>query len=245
MNKLFLVLIVSILLMCNAYAFTSLNVYVDNTGKAVFLGETDQNITLPDWLQLNDGQITGSTYLLTSKQADVWEFSYNQTGTDITVILPRGAVIKQLISGDLSLNGDQIEIFSPNSVRVKYTIEPVSSSGFGSNKIILAVVLAGAFVILLSYLLNYSRKEKKPKKIPRIRKVGQSRMDIIKEVLPEKERLILDKLKKYGKIKSSILRKACEIPKASFSRHVQELEKKGLIKRTGEGRNKFIELNRK
>ena len=40
----------------------------------------------------------------------------------------------------------------------------------------------------------------------------------------------------------SHLRKLTYIPKASFSRHIQELEKKGLINRSGEGKNKFVEI---
>ena len=54
--------------------------------------------------------------------------------------------------------------------------------------------------------------------------------------------MILDKLKETGRIKGSYLRRACEIPKPSFYRHILELEKKGLVKRSGDGRNKFIEL---
>ena len=61
----------------------------------------------------------------------------------------------------------------------------------------------------------------------------------------ERERNIIDKLKETGKIKGSQLRRMLEIPKASFSRHIQELEKKGIVKRTGEGRNRFIELAKK
>ena len=53
---------------------------------------------------------------------------------------------------------------------------------------------------------------------------------------------LLKHLKQTGKIKSSFLRKKCDIPKASFSRHLQELERKKLIKRTGEGKNKFVEV---
>ena len=75
---------------------------------------------------------------------------------------------------------------------------------------------------------------KKPKK--------KDHIDMIKHILNEREKLILDKLKFTGKVKMSHLRKLCEIPKASFSRHVQELEKKKLLTRSGEGKNKFVQL---
>lgn len=42
----------------------------------------------------------------------------------------------------------------------------------------------------------------------------------------------------------SYLRKYCNIPKASFSRHINELENKKLIKKSGLGKNKFIELKK-
>jgi uncharacterized membrane protein len=50
------------------------------------------------------------------------------------------------------------------------------------------------------------------------------------------------KLRETGKTKMSYLRKACDMPKASFSRHVHELEKKKLVVLSGDGKNKFIEL---
>ena len=65
---------------------------------------------------------------------------------------------------------------------------------------------------------------------------------VIQNVLNEREKLILNKLRETGKIKSSYLRRKTNIPKASFSRHIRELEKKGLVKFSGEGRNKFVEL---
>ena len=57
--------------------------------------------------------------------------------------------------------------------------------------------------------------------------------------------MILNKLKETGRIKGSYLRSMCDIPKPSFYRHILELEKKGLVKRSGDGRNKFIELVKK
>jgi uncharacterized membrane protein len=51
-------------------------------------------------------------------------------------------------------------------------------------------------------------------------------------------------LRETGKIKSSFLRKATQIPKASFSRHIHELEKKKLVRLSGDGKNKFVELTR-
>jgi len=67
-------------------------------------------------------------------------------------------------------------------------------------------------------------------------------IEIIKKTLSERENLIIDKLKEVKEIKQSRLSKLTEIPKASLFRHLIQLEKKGIIKRTGEGKNKIISL---
>jgi len=61
-------------------------------------------------------------------------------------------------------------------------------------------------------------------------------------VLNDRENVIINNLKKMGKTKMSYLKKACDMPKASFSRHVHELRKKGVVRLSGEGKNKFVEL---
>ncbi len=224
--------IVTLILLVNlASATTYLNIYLDETGKAEFLGETDASIlNLPIGVSLSDGKIIGSTSNLTNKQGDVWTFSYTLSDSEINLILPKGAVIKNVSNAQIYLDNNQFSIFSKNSVKVSYTIQSTQSSGF--NYIIL-IVLALAIAAGIFFYLNRKLKANKKEK---------SKLDVIKQVLNDKDNLILDKLKELGKVKSSYLRKMCDMPKASFSRHIQELEKKGLIKRSGDGRNKFIEL---
>ena len=59
--------------------------------------------------------------------------------------------------------------------------------------------------------------------------------------MSEREQLIIDALKK-GPVKYNLLRKKVDIPKASFSRHIRNLEKKNIVIREGDGRNKLIKL---
>src|SRR3989344_4836467 len=66
-------------------AFTSINIYLDEKGEAIFLGETDENITefLPAGIALEEGEITGFTSILTNKIGEFWEFSYFQQGAEM------------------------------------------------------------------------------------------------------------------------------------------------------------------
>src|SRR3989344_6170611 len=106
-------------------AFTSINIYLDEKGEAIFLGETDENITefLPAGIALEEGEITGFTSSLTDKQSSLWTFTYSMQGAEISLILPKGSVIKELSNGEISLQEDRISILFLNQILVKYTIE--------------------------------------------------------------------------------------------------------------------------
>lgn len=237
MKKIISALFLVIFLTSVASASTFINVYIDNTGGALFLGETDESqntLTFPSGVSINSrSEIVGRTNVLTSKSEDLWTFSYELPGTELNIILPEGAIIKSLSEGvEISLEGERIQIFALNSLEVSYEIGLVQTPGISSTIVPLLLVLIASIFILIIYLFNIKKIDgKEPKKVD------------IEHLLNKREKLILAKVKETGKIKSSQLRKLTEIPKASFSRHVQELEKKKLIQRSGEGKNKFIELN--
>lgn len=233
----FILIVVVIFNTFSISAQTFINIYVDETGNALFLGETDKEIELPDGVEISNGEIIGKTQELTSKQGEFWTFEYSLENAEMNVILPKGAVIKELVEGEIGIEDNQISIYIKDNVSVSYIIEEQKKS---FNWIVLiSIILIFALVILYSsFKLKKNRDiEKKTKKIKKL-----DRLEIVKDVLNEREKIIIEKLKDKKQIKSSILRKLCDIPKASFSRHVQELEKKGLIKRTGEGKNKIISL---
>ena len=236
MEKIILTLFLVVLLTNLASAFTFINIYVDETGKSLFLGETNESLTssLPENIKLENGEIVGSTQILTTKRGELWTFKYELAGSELNIILPEGAVIKSITPGvEISLEKGRISIFSQDVLEVGYEIEaPEESTPIIGNVPLMAILIAIA-VILVVFLINYSkRKDKEDKK----------EKSSIEHLLNEREKLIIKKLEETGKIKSSQLRKITEIPKASFSRHVQELEKKKLIKRSGDGKNKFVEL---
>lgn len=210
-------------------AYIHLNIYIDETGNALFLGETNEELALPEGIEISEGIIRGSTQDLTNKIGEIWKFNYFLEGAEIYVILPEGAVIKNLSNGEIGLEKDQLAIYIRENIEVEYAIEEVKE---GINYVlILAVVLIIALVVFAIYFFKNNRKGKK-----------QDKIKMIEHVLNEREKLILRKLKETGKIKSSRLRKLCDIPKASFSRHLRELEKKKIVKKSGEGKNKFVEM---
>lgn len=244
MKKNLFIIIVLLFLVPTTQAFTFLNIFIDEKGDAIFLGETDENPVLIEGVLLDNGEISGLTSQLTTKQGDIWTFSYSLQGAEITLVLPEGAVVKELSTGEISLDSNRIAILFQDAITVKYSIVEVQKPIIPSKNIPLVLVLLAILIILIVFLINYAKREKKEEKQKELTK-KKDRLEIIKQVLSEREKLIIDKLKETGKIKSSYLRKMVDIPKASFSRHIQELEKKGIIRRIGEGKNKFVELEQK
>ncbi len=233
MKALLTVLIILVFTIHIASAATFLNIYVENNGDATFLGETDRNVSLPNGIELKDGRIIGSTNNLTKKNGEIWEFSYSLSGAELNLILPEGAIIKNNTVGDIYLDNNKFAVYSKDKIKVSYTIDNSVNSGF---PVWMAIVIILFVIAALGYI--FRSKIKLPKKT----NSANNHLEMIKKVLNEREKLILDKLKNSGKIKSSYLRKLCEMPKASFSRHIQELERKGLIHRSGEGKNKFVNI---
>ncbi len=228
-------------------AYTFLNLYVEDNGVVTFLGETNENLSLPNGVNIQDGKIIGDTSTLTSKVGEVWSLAYNLHGAEINLVLPKGAVIKQISDGEISTQNNQISVYFKDSVVVNYTIEN-TASGISARNIgltILSILVIVTLILFVRYAMKNNAKNKPQTgnaKVKRQNSVKQ-KQKIIQQLLNEREKTILSKLKETGKVKQSQLRKLVQIPKASFSRHLQELEKKMLINRSGDGKNKFVELN--
>ena len=232
----FILLFALLFLVQPVFAQAELTIYLDERGNAEFFGTANKNISLPSGILLSEGEIRGSTTQLTSKQGLIWSFSFSLPDSNIQVILPDNSIVKDT-SGEIFLSRNNIGVYAQDSIAIRYTL---SQSDKNNNylPIILSVIVA---LMLISLIFYYFKN----KKIPINKKVSRKRIDkfkIIKNTLHERQQFIIENLRKQGKIKSSYLRKICNIPKASFSRHINELEKKGIIKKSGEGKNKFIEL---
>lgn len=237
--KLFFVFGLFIFMFSFAHASSDLIIHLDNTGKAVFLGSSTENInsSLPQGVSLENGKLKGETVFQTSKNGNVWTFNYSLPNSNMEVFLPLGAKVKET-NGEVLLDGGNLAVYSLNQVEVQYTIEEINS-GLNPFWIILIVL------VLVFGLFYFSKKFKIKKKSDKeLVKEEKKKIEVFQEILSERENKIINTLKEKGKIKSSVLRKLVDLPKASFSRHVQELEKKGIIKRSGEGRNKFVEVSK-
>jgi uncharacterized membrane protein len=249
MKKTLFFCVVFVLLISNASSYTFLNIYLKENGETTLIGETTDEIDLPSGITLNGNRISGKTHELTNKSGDTWTFSLSIEGLTANLIFPKTASIKSTSNGEIFLNGDSINIHFLNDIKVDYSINSSSNSG-NSTSLLVGIVLFLILLVLVFFLINYTKREKtsnlqeesSKQQSSKLQK-KTSKIEIIKQILNDREKIIIEKLKKTGKIKQSHLRKLTEIPKASFSRHIQELEKKKLIKRSGEGKNKFVELS--
>ncbi|MDP4039439.1 MAG: hypothetical protein Q8P57_02565 [Candidatus Pacearchaeota archaeon] len=264
MKKLTISLIYLILLVQTASAFTFLNIYVDEKGQATFLGESSDSPPLPAGIEIRGSTISGKTNSLTAKQGGLWNFFYSLPDSEINLVLPKDAVIKSISNGDISIDRERISIYFINNINLTYEIDDsiATAIGVSQSTFLIIIILVAIIGVLVVFLINYSKRENedhekindisnlkkfsksqnKSKNQDNRKKIQKDKLKIMSKVLNTRENTIINALRKSGKIKQSHLRKLCEIPKASFSRHIQELEKKKLIKRSGEGKNKFVEL---
>ncbi|MEK6847305.1 MAG: MarR family transcriptional regulator [Nanoarchaeota archaeon] len=226
-----------------ASASSYITIYLQENGDAVFIGETDDNITLPTGLKIVNGDISGKTNALTNKQGSVWSFSFTQPESDITVFLPENAVLKSNTQGDISIKKEQISIQTRNTINLSYELNETSKEYLTTKTLIVLILIIAVIILLIYYFINYKKHSKKSAQKRKPASLQKNKHRLISHLLNDREKIILEKLKETGKIKQSQLRKLTEIPKASFSRHIQELEKKHLIKRSGDGKNKYVELN--
>jgi len=220
--------ILAILLLIPSVIATSfITIYVEENGEVAFFGETDEDLVLPLGISISNGEIMGKTNELTNKQGVTWEFSYELKNAEMEIVLPKGTVITKLENGEVYSNG-QISVYGFESVKVGYEIREIDNN---INYLLYGLLLIIVIIILIILFKKHNKKY-----------ISKDKIRKLDNVLNDREKLILKNLKETGKIKSSFLRKKCDIPKASFSRHLQELERKKLIKRTGEGKNKFVEV---
>ena len=237
-----------VLVASSVSAMTQLNIYVDSIGDSLFLGTTNGTVSLPQGVNLTNGRINGYSSNLTVKEGDTWTFAYSLADSQLQVALPEGAVIKSVSPSEISLQNGQISLYARNEVRVTYVIGRVSQDS--SNSILIWILSILVLLVGVVYGWNHLKRYMKSLVSNSIQKREKTRIEKDKKsnvqlqnLLHERENLILSKLKETGKVKMSYLRKQCDMPKASFSRHLHELEKKKLVALSGEGKNRFVELN--
>lgn len=231
-----------ILLATSVSAFSVINIYVDEAGSSLFLGQTDGNISLPEGISVKNGEIVGTTNLLTEKKGDSWTFSYSLEDSELSLFLPENAKTTNASVGEFSVEGGRIRVDVSNSIEIGYVLGDKPAS-FPARSYFIVLLIIAVIISVIYYMKEHKSFDKETKRSEgRIKR--SDKMKILQNILSDRQNVIIDKLRESGRIKSSQLRRLCEMPKASFSRHLQELEKKGLIRRTGDGKNKFVELKR-
>ncbi|MDP3987075.1 MAG: winged helix-turn-helix transcriptional regulator [Nanoarchaeota archaeon] len=229
MNKRLTILICAVFLIATISASSGVVVRLEDSGKALFFGQGVEGMNLPRGVELKeDGTISGSTNQLTNKEGEKWGFSISLPDSDITVYLPEESVLLNIQKGSARVEGKNIVVSGNDSVDFEYEL------GHKSRDIVLyALSIFFAILIVLVLYIGYNRTKRN----------GNGDLEAVKSVMYDRDKKIIEILEENGRMKASKLRKmADDMPKASFSRHIQELEKKGVIIRNGEGRNKFVEL---
>ena len=215
-------------------SYFSAEFYIKENGYVIVDGSTDINPEIEE-IEFIGNKIIGETQELTSKQGGVWDFALNfgdYESIDIIIHFPDEVKSITNIQTQLenSVNfGDEVSISildnnKPIALSVDYEIESSNSSLDYLFYIILVLVI----IALISYILLKKRNTLK-------------KMDVLMPLLNENEEKIVNLLMKKP-MRQKEIRKQLEIPKASFARYMINLEKKKIITREGEGKNKIVRL---
>src|SRR3989344_2300925 len=226
----FLIILLVIILFLNevSASYISGNIYISETGSSRFNLKSDISLNIAN-LEFNNSKISGSTNLLTSKTKEIWTFElalpkYDSTFIDIHFPSSLKSIIK--IEGkDYLLDIDKKTITLLNSdsnFKISYTLEENADYSW-------LIYLFFLIIIICVYLLYKKSRRKK------------EHLEHIMPIINGNEQKIIEILMK-SPLRQKEIRKTLNIPKASFSRYLLNLEKKKLIIREGEGKNKVVRL---
>ncbi|MDO8459559.1 MAG: hypothetical protein Q7S74_00470 [Nanoarchaeota archaeon] len=226
---LILCILTSILLISLVTAATitgDIYIYESGTAKVNLISDIPLNLS---GLTFENKKIIGYTEALTKKGSEGWSLmldvsSYDETFIDIH--LPKNMKAVTAIEGDnsfLDLDSRIVTIITPGTVKISYITKPTSTQNWIVYMWILISTLIFAGIIFFVYKI---RRKK-------------DRMSDILPFINDNEKSILDKVIKKP-MRQKELRDKLGLPKASFSRYITNLEKKRLIIREGDGKNKII-----
>lgn len=209
-------------------------IYIDEKGGALFDVESDVNPQISG-LSYDNGKLHGTTQALTQKQGEVWTFAlelgeYNTILLDIH--LPSS--LEKIISIDGPTSAFDVEkrtlsVFDSNK-ELKLRLSYVLRNANGSSRALIAFF--ALLFVLLAFAGSFAYFKWRERK---------KRFEQIFPLVNEQEQRIIEALMR-APARQKELRKKLGIPKASFSRYVANLEKKKLIVREGDGKNKVLKL---
>lgn len=206
------------------------DIYVLEDGMASFRVESDLNPEIGG-LSFAEGKISGKTSSLTSKQGDVWTFSLDLGMYDdilLDIHLPKSLRSIQSIEGvDRILDPEEKTVsLVDKDKELRFSIKYKIGDSHNYSWIYFSVLVLILGTIAYFVFRYYRKKE---------------RIKAIFPMLNENEEKII-KLLMEKPMRQKVVREKLGIPKASFTRHVINLEKKRLIIRDGEGKNKVLRV---
>ena len=231
MKKMVLMLVLVFFISGASASYIYGDIYLDENGIATFSVDTDVNLDL-EGVVFNENHLSGETNELISLEKGIWSFLLNGDYYETILIdihLP-GDIDKVIsVEGVNFLMG-----FSQKTINLidhdkildfEITYELESSSGRGFVYFLMGIIFIG---IVMWYVVKSKKKKKK-------------KFEDIFPLINDVEKKIIKLLMKKS-MRQKEIRKHLDIPKASYSRYLVNLEKKKLIIREGEGKNKIIKL---
>jgi len=211
--------------------YISGDVYIDDSGFVEVSLNTDKEFQL-DGLNFENNKITGTTELLTKKEEGSWTFFLHLPDEYETIFLelhlPKNLKLIENVDGVSNIIDIEKKIVTIVDYDKQLDFEITYQTSQENDYFYIVIII---MAILVFYYIYSSKKKKK----------GDSRLEHIMPLINDNEKKIIDALMKRN-YRQKELRKILEIPKASYSRYIHNLEKKKLIIREGEGKNKILKL---
>ena len=222
--------------------YADLTITVDSSGFVTITGLTNYpNLTIQNTEQYTSKQ--QSQWLLNiSKQGTFSEFVYDLTlpeGSSISYIRSSGSLRIEEASGNLILRG-----FGENeslSILVQYQINKPPNPLLQDD--IIYLILLPAILLVSFLLIFFYLQERKPKQEPSRGDVSKPFEDL--KGLNHRQKQIIQLLQERNlPLTQTDIQKELQIPKASVSRNIHGLERKGLIEKEQIGMSNLIRLKK-
>jgi uncharacterized membrane protein len=247
-RTLFPVVLLSLLAVISAPSLQAVDYYadlaiaVDFSGYVTINGLTNYpNLTIQNTEQYTSKQ--QSYWLLNiTKQETFTEFVYDLTlpkGSSISYIKSSGSIRIEENLGSLIVRGfGENESFS---ILIQYQIEKQGDSILQEN-IVYLILLPAILLVTLLILFLFS-KEKKTKELPPPAEIQQPLAEL--KGLNHRQKQIMQLLHERNiPLTQTDIQKELQIPKASISRNIHGLERKGLIEKEQIGMSNLIRLKK-
>ncbi len=210
-------------------AYINGEIRLDEQGFATFNVKTDLPFEA-EGLKFEENKLTGRIDTLSEKREGVWTFSLKAGNYDdifLDVRLPSSTEKITSIKGNNYLFDTEEKVLTlidkgELDFEVSYKVRETKNYT-------LIYYLIGVVLLVAVLFVIYRVKRKK------------DRLNYLMPLINENEQKIIDLLMK-GSARQKAVREKLGLAKASFSRYIVNLEKKKLIIREGDGKNKILQL---